>query len=221
MTRLLKPAPRRLLAGLALAFFALPAAAEKADRARQMVVEADKPGTLDVQRQVVVFNGTVAITQGTMVIRADRVELREMPDGYRAATALGSAAKPASYRQKRDGFDETVEGVAERIDFDGRADTLRFSGNGVVKRLRGSMVADEITGAVIIWDNAAELFTVQGGATSPTNPGGRVRAVLSPRAEAAVPAAGSAASAVAGAGTGTGTGPGAPLKPIRTLGEPR
>ena len=209
MTTPFHSATRCLAVTLALAFFALPGQAEKADRTRQMVVEADKPGTMDLQRQVVVFNGNVAITQGTMVIRAERVELREMPDGYRAATAIGSTVKPASYRQKRDGIDETVEGVAERIDFDGRADTLRFTGNGNVRRLRGSTVADEITGAVIVWDNAAELFTVQGGAVTPANPGGRVRAVLSPRVEPAAPAASVAQPA------------GAPLKPIRTLGEPR
>ena len=102
--------------------------------------------------------------------------------------------------------------MAERIDFDGRADTLRFTGNGNVRRLRGSTVADEISGAVIVWDNTAELFTVQGGAATPTNPGGRVRAVLSPRVEAAAAAPSAPPAAQAS---------GAALKPIRTLGEPR
>jgi lipopolysaccharide export system protein LptA len=151
----------------------------------------------------VVFNGNVSISQGTLVIRADRVELREMTDGYRAATAFGSTGRQASYRQKRDGVDETVEGVADRIEFDGRAETLRFVGNGAVRRLRGAATADEITGALIVWDANAELFSVQGGSASPTNPSGRVRAVLSPRAEAA--------SAAGGAPT--------PLQPSRALGE--
>lgn len=173
---------------LGSAFLAAPVRAEKADRNQAMVVEADKPGTVDLQRQIVVFNGNVSITQGTMVIRAERVELREMPDGYRAATALGGAGKQASYRQKRDNVNEYVEGVADRIEFDGRADTLRFVGNGVVRRLRGSTVADEITGSLITWDNTAELFSVQGGAPTAANPGGRVRAVLSPRAEPAASA---------------------------------
>lgn len=191
---------------LLLGVAAFPAAAEKADRSKPMVVEADRPGTVDLQRQVVVFNGNVSITQGTLVIRAERVELREMPDGYRAATALGSAGRQASYRQKRDGVDETVEGAADRIDFDGRAQTLGFVGNGSVRRLRGAAVADEITGALIVWDANAELFSVQGGETSAANPGGRVRAVLSPRAE---PASAPAAAASV------------PLLPSRALGEKR
>lgn len=201
MLTALTPALRLTVAAL-LAGLALGAGAEKADRTRQIVIEADNPGTLDLQRQVSVFNGNVSITQGTMVIRADRVELREMPDGYRAASAIGSAAKPASYRQKRDGVDETVEGSAERIEYDGRTDTLRFLGHGAVRRLRGGTVADEITGSLIVWDAAAEVFRVEGGPASAASPGGRVRAVLTPREAASAPAASPA-----------------PLVPSRSIGD--
>jgi lipopolysaccharide export system protein LptA len=190
-------------AALVLGLASAPVRAERADRSKPMVVEADRPGTVDLQRQVVVFNGNVSISQGTMVMRAERVEMREMPDGYRAATALGSPGKPATWRQRRDGVDEVVEGSADRIEFDGRADTLRFIGNGAVRRLRGGAVADEITGGSIVWDNLAEVFRVEGGATSATNPGGRVRVILSPRADAPPPA----------------PAPAAPLVPSRALGE--
>jgi lipopolysaccharide export system protein LptA len=159
------------------------ALAERADRSRPMVVEADRPGTVDLQRQVVVFNGNVVISQGSMQLRAERVEMRETADGYRTAVATGAPGQPASWRQKRDGVDETVEGTADRIEFDGRADTLRLVGNGRMKRLRAGSVADEVSGAAIVWDNTAEVFRVEGGQASATNPSGRVRIVLSPRAE--------------------------------------
>lgn len=200
-TRCLSLAALLLAVGGSLAF---PAAAERADRNKPMVIEADKPGTVDLLRQLVVFNGNVVISQGTMLIRADRVELRELPDGFRAATAFGAPGRPASFRQKRDGVDETLEGSAERIEFDGRASTLRLVGNGSVRRLRGTTVADEITGAVIVWDDASELFSVEGGAATAANPGGRVRAVLSPRTAGDAAAPGGAA-----------------LQPKRTLSEPR
>jgi lipopolysaccharide export system protein LptA len=200
------PLTAALLSVLALAW--APAHAEKADRSKPMVVEADRDGVVDLQRQVLVYSGNVVISQGTMVLRADRVEMRETTDGYRAASAIGSPGKPASWRQRRDGVaDETVEGTAERIEFDGRADTLRFLGNGAVRRLRGGTVADEITGGAILWDNTAEVFRVEGGNTSPANPTGRVRAVLSPRVEAASEPK-----------TGTAT---PPLAPSRSLGEGR
>jgi lipopolysaccharide export system protein LptA len=196
------------IAAALLALAALgPARPERADRTKPMVVEADRPGTVDLLRQVVVFNGNVVITQGTMTLRADRVEMREMPDGHRAASAIGSTARPATWRQKRDGVEEVVEGTAERIEFDGRADTLRFVGQGAVRRLRAGVVADEITGALIVWDNLAEVFRVEGGAPSAANPSGRVRVVLSPRSASAPPPAAPPASA--------------PLAPSRELGERR
>ncbi len=200
-----------LALALALGATAGAARAENADRSKPMVVEADRPGTVDLQRHVVVFNGNVVISQGSMVIHADRIETRELPDGYRAATAIGTPEHAATWRQRRDGVDETVEGSADRIEFDGRSDTLRFIGHSVVRRLRGGLVADEITGDTIDWDNAAETFKVEGGAATASNPGGRVRAVLSPRAEPSPPA-----SAAAGAASAA-----APLVPSRSIQERR
>lgn len=180
---------RLLAASLALAavLAAAPTSAEKTDRSKPMVIEAEQPGSVDLQRQVVTFNGNVVISQGTMQLRAERIELRERPDGYREAKAFGSAEHPATFRQKRDGVDETIEGSAERIEFDARTDTLRLVGNAAVRRLRGGVVADEITGALITWNHSVEQFSVQGGAPTAANPSGRVRAVLSPRPAASAP----------------------------------
>lgn len=168
---------------------ALPLRAEKADRLKPMEVLADKSGTADLQNQVSRFTGNVVITQGTMVIRADRVEIRQTTDGFHTGTAWGTPSAPVNYRQKRDGVDEFVQGLAERVEFDGRSEVLRFVGNAQVRRLRGTETVDQITGALITWNHASELFTVEGGGASPANPDGRVRAVLGPRPSASAAAA--------------------------------
>src|SRR5262245_21686867 len=62
------------------------ASAEKADRNKPMEVVADRTGTVDFVSQISRFNGNVVVTQGTMTIHADRVEVRETPDGYKAGT---------------------------------------------------------------------------------------------------------------------------------------
>jgi lipopolysaccharide export system protein LptA len=174
---------------------ALPwaAQAERADRGKPLTIEADQPGTMDLIKQVVVFNGNVVVAQGTMAIRAERVEVRERADGHRSATAMGSGGKPASFKQKRDGVDETIEGVAERIEYDSRGDVVRFVGNAQVRRLRGGTPADEIVGAVITYDNGNETFSVQGapnvaaaGASAPA--ASRVRVTITPRPDAAASA---------------------------------
>ncbi len=204
--------PRPLAAaGLlcALAGATFTAQAEKADRSKPMTLESDQPCTVNLQKQTSACSGNVSITQGTMQIRADRLELRETTNGHRAAQALGGAGKPAVYRQKRDGLDEIVEGQAQRIDYDSQAGTLRFEGLAQVRRLQAGVAVDEITGAVIIWDSQSETFSVRGGTPSANNPTGRVRAVITPRN------AGVAAPADAAASAGT------PLKPSPTLGDRR
>jgi len=186
--------------------------AEKADRFKPLNVEADLPGKIDLLKQFVVFNGNVVVTKGTMVIRAARIEVRETPDGYHTAVAIGSAANPATFRQKRDGVDEFIEGEAERLEYDAKTDTVRFVTRAAVRRLRGANVADEISGNLVTYDSISEVFAVSGGATpTASNPGGRVRAVLTPRE--GTPAAAAAAS---------GSASGAPAPSLRTspaLGE--
>jgi lipopolysaccharide export system protein LptA len=181
--------PRFAFSWLAALATALPLAhAERADRTKPLTIEADQPGTLDLIRQVVVFNGNVVVAQGTMAIRAERVEVRERTDGHRSATALGNSTKPASFKQKREGVDETIEGSADRIEYDSRGEVVRFAGNAQVRRLRAGTPADEVTGAIITYDNGNETFTVQ-GAPAPANgaasaPGGRVKVVITPKPEA-------------------------------------
>lgn len=183
--RLYQRASLLVALGLATCLLLAPAWAAKSDRDQPMVLEADRSGSMDLQRQVFVYDGNAVITQGTMVMRAERIEVRQTADGYYVGQAIGSASKPASWRQSRNGAGEVVEGTAERIEFDGRADTLRFVGNSAVRRVRGGVVADEITGATIVWDNLSEVFRVDGGARTAANPTGRVRAVLAPRVDAA------------------------------------
>jgi lipopolysaccharide export system protein LptA len=190
-----------------LAALAGPAVAEKADRYKPMVIEADKDLVADEGRQVLIYSGNAVLTQGTMLLRAERIEIRVLTDGYRAATAIGTRSKPATWRQRRDGVNETVEGSAERIEFDSRADTLRFVGQAGLRRLREASVVQEVTGGVAVWNNATEVFTVEGGATSAANPTGRVRTVLAPRAD---PAASAPAPGVKGS-----------LAPVRSLEDRR
>ena len=211
------PFPRRfaLIAVALSTLAAAPVQAEKADRFKPLNVEADLPGKIDLLNQFVVFNGNVVVTKGTMTIRAARIEVRELPDGYHTAVAFGSPGQHATFRQKRDAPDEYIAGDAERLEYDGKSDVIRFVGNASVRRLRGSEVADEISGNLVTYDSSTEVFNVTGGApATASNPGGRVRAVLTPREGSA------AAVEAARAASATGSAP-AQLRVAPGLGEKR
>jgi len=173
---------------------AVPAFAERADRFAKMQVEADQPSKVDIQKRIVTFNGNVVVTKGTMSIHAARIEVRENAEGYQTAVATGS---PARFRQKRDGVNEWIEGEALTLTYDSKSDTLKLTDQAKVRRLRGTELADQAIGAVIVYDNGAEVFTVSGGAKSPENPTGRVIVELAPRS--GTPAAAEAASQAASA----------------------
>jgi len=179
MRRRPRPAlPALPVALLIAASVAGPAAAQRSDRSQPMTIEAERQSTVDLAKKVVVFVGNVVITQGSLRITAERVEVRETPEGWRSALAVGEAGRPATFRQKRDGLDEVIDGRADRIEYDGRVDTVRLVGNALLRRLRGSVPADEVSGALITYDNVNETFSVGGG------DGGRVRAILTPREQA-------------------------------------
>jgi lipopolysaccharide export system protein LptA len=187
---------------------AFPASAEKGDRDKPMNAEADALRYDDL-KQTSVFTGNVVITKGTTIVRGERVDVMQDPEGYQQAVSIAAPGKLAFYRKKRDGVDEYIEGEGERIEYDSRADLVKFIKRAVVRRYNGATLVDETTGSLIVYDNNTDVFTVDGGAQNRTasNPTGRVRAMLSPRAGASAPVAAPPA------------GPPPVLRPSTTLGN--
>jgi lipopolysaccharide export system protein LptA len=156
-----------------------PALAEKADKNQPLSFAADAARVDDGQR-LNILTGNVEITKGSMVLRSDRVEVRQNPDGSQTATAFGGQGGRAYFRQKRDGVDESIEGEAEKVVYEGKPDTVHFSGRAIMRRLKGNIVTDEVTGQAILYDNKTSVFQVVGtSGTSATK--GRVRGVITPR----------------------------------------
>ena len=152
---------------------AAPAQAERADRSKPINVESERMH-VDDAKKVSVFDGNVVITQGTLTIHANKVTVRQDKDGYQYATAIGN---PATFRQKRDGGGY-IEGAADRIEYDGKADRMQFFNHAWLKR----EPADEVRGNYISYDGPTEYFTVTPGADA--SPDARVHAVIRPRTSA-------------------------------------
>lgn len=168
-----------------------PAFAEKADKDKPTQIEANRMSSDDARRMSI-FEGNVVLTKGTIVIRADRIVVRQDVEGFQISTATGT---PAKFRQKREGKEEWIEGEALRIEVDDKAEKVELRERAVLLRDK-----DEVRGDIIDVDTRSEFFTVTSGKSAVTtaNPQGRVRAVIQPKAKAdeaipGVPAASPAA----------------------------
>lgn len=175
--------------GLVLGALSPTVLAEKADKDKPINLEADSAQYDDV-KQVMVAEGRVLVTKGTLVLRAAKVEQREDPEGNQFMVATAKSAERVFFRQKREALDEFMEGEAERIDYDGKADVMRLSGKAVLRRLRGAILADESTGNLIVFNNTTETMNINGRPATASAPSQRVRMMLSPKADKSLPPAG-------------------------------
>ncbi|SFO08797.1 lipopolysaccharide export system protein LptA [Nitrosospira briensis] len=148
--------------------------AERADKDKPVHLEADRATVQDANK-LATFTGNVVLTQGTLVIRADKMTVKEDANGFQQATAFGNLA---SFRQKRDGRDEYVEGWSERMEYDGKADKVQL-----FKKARLRRGQDEVHGDYISYDAINEFFQVtsNNNASTQTHTEGRVRAVIQPK----------------------------------------
>jgi lipopolysaccharide export system protein LptA len=215
----------RLAAGaLLLAGLASGALAETADRTKPMNIESDSMRYDDL-KQTSVFTGNVLVTKGTIIIRGARMDVRQDPEGYQYGVVTAAPGKRAYYKQKRNAPDEWIEGESEVIEYDSRADNVKFIRNATMRRLLGATPNDESQGALIVYDQSNDTYTVNGSTVPPntavnaSTPGGRVKTILTPKA-ATAPAAGASAPAGAKAAPPAPTpAPGTGLRPSTTLGS--
>jgi lipopolysaccharide export system protein LptA len=170
-----------LVFAAALAGAGLPVQAEKADSEQALTFDAGRM-VMDGKRKIRTLSGGVEITRGTLVLKAAQIELKETAQGQ-FATATGADGQPATFRQKREGLDEVVEGQARRIEYDTVTETVRFIDQAQVRVLRAGAPADQVTGQTIVYNHARDVFEVQGGggATAAGGTGGRVKGVVTPR----------------------------------------
>jgi lipopolysaccharide export system protein LptA len=141
------------------------ALAERADKDKPVNIESESVDLDDGKREGN-FLGNVQLTQGTLLIKADKIVIKQDKNGFQYGIAYG---KPASFRQKREGVDEYIEGFGERIEYDSKADAVQFFKNAHIKR-----GGDDVKGDYISYNAVTEFFQVVGG------PKDRVKVVIQP-----------------------------------------
>ena len=154
------------------------ALSEEADRDKDIEIESDMM-TVDDAKSISIYKGDVIMTQGTLIIKANELTVREDSQGFQHSTAIG---KPTTFKQKRDGLDEYIEGRAERIEYDGHMDKVHLYSKASVKR--GN---DTVFGDYIMYDTNAEFAQALSGSTKDedgnTVKKGRTRVIIKPKIE--------------------------------------
>lgn len=164
----------RLLACMLALFAATPGAvlAERADRDKPVHIEADSVRMDDLQKTAV-YEGKVVLTQGTLRVEAERIDVRQDETGLLSGTAVG---RPVHFRQKMEGRDEWVEGWGNRVEYDARKEQVRLIGQAYLKKGE-----EELRGDLISYDARSEFYQASG--SLPGQKPGRVRAVILPPKE--------------------------------------
>ena len=171
---------RKLVLTAFLLLTATPALAERADRDKPLLLDAGLL-TVDDAKKIRIFTGEVRIAQGSLTILCDKLVVSDDLEGVQSGVATGGPGGLARFRQKREGKDEYIEGEAERIVYDGKAEKTEFFQRAHIRSGR-----DEVRGQYISYDGRSESYIVSSGpdgskAASSPGPGDRVRAVIQPR----------------------------------------
>jgi lipopolysaccharide export system protein LptA len=165
--------------GVILFVAASAASAEKADKEKKISFSADDGSGISQETPGGTLKGNVIITQGTITIRADRIDFKQNPDNSMSATAYGN---PISFRQKRDDVDEYYEGYAQRAVYDGSKEVLELFDRALLKR----SATDEVRSNYISYNSKTGEFHAEGRPDAPgaaDGPGTRVRGVFQPRSD--------------------------------------
>ncbi len=134
--------------------------AERADKEKPAIITADHTSADDLN-QTQLYTGDVVLTKGTIILRADQLTTKQDPEGYNLGVAISTTpGKLAYFKQKREGVDEYIEGQAERIEYDEKADTVRLFNHAIVKRLVAGRDADESRGDHIDYNTRTGIYDV-------------------------------------------------------------
>lgn len=148
---------------VAAATWSAGAVALESDRNEPATVEADEV-EYDFRTGVRTYKGNVVVTQGTLRITGDKLEVIYKDEELQSATAWG---RPASFKQRPDGKDQDVVGKGNRIVLDQLSNTLTLFEQASLQQ--GPDVAN---GDEIVYNITDEKLSIKGRAATQVQPEG-------------------------------------------------
>jgi lipopolysaccharide export system protein LptA len=138
-------------------------------------IDADRVN-VDDRNKVSVFEGNVVLTQGSLILKGDRLVVTQDADGFQKGVTTGSGTRLATFRQKRANTDTWIDGEAERIEYDSHSERAKL-----FNRAQVSSGGDLVRGQYIEYDVATENYLVAPASGRDTPAGERVHVTLQPK----------------------------------------
>ena len=174
LTKFFSIQPLHLLTLSALlisSLFASQVSALPTDREEPIYVEADA-ASIDDAKGITVYTGSVKITQGSMILKGDRVELYR--DDAGDINQIISLGKPAHFQQQPQLDQKVTYATGNKLDYTVSSQFLVITDDAKV-----TQGADSFTGAKINYDMANAKVK----AFSDSDSNKRVQMVLQPRSD--------------------------------------
>jgi len=163
-----------LLVITTLALFSSLCFSEQADHEQPVKLQADQV-LIDDRKKTSTFTGSVQLNQGTLRILGEKVIVAQNKQGFKRITISGAGA---SFRQKREGTNEYIEGFGERIEYNTNTEQLDLYTHARIKRNQ-----DEIRGEHITYSVKTGIFQANDNSHKTDNSAPkRVQVVLYPKA---------------------------------------
>lgn len=158
--------------------------AEKADRDKPVILEAEKVSVNDV-KQIYDLNGQILLIKGSIIVTGDDGHITVDPEGYEFIDVKGTPDTVASFRQRREGpADEYMQGKGSKVTYDAKTELLTLIGDASLKRSLNMQMLDQLHGWKIEYDDVKQYYRVIPPADAKPEDLPLARAVLSPRRKA-------------------------------------
>ena len=173
----------RFLAGLFVLCSAASAYALPDDWQQEMVILSDH-AELDRKAGVVIYEGNVILTQGTLRIESERLLIIRTDNTLEKAVAEGTAKKPARYQQQINPGKPLTKAHGQRIDYFAQQREIKLQGNAQLQQ-----DGNQFSGENILYDMTKETVTASGGTNTTGQPAGdgekqRIKVVIQPQTPA-------------------------------------
>ena len=137
-----------------------PAYAEKADKDKPIILEAEKVFGNDTT-QVYDLNGEIILVKGSIVVTGEDGQIRIDPEGYEFIDVKGTPEAIATFRQRREGLaNEFMQGLGSHATYDAKTEMLTLTGNATLKRLLNMQLIDQLYGWKIEYDDIKQYYRV-------------------------------------------------------------